>query len=484
MTNSGFNFNNTYIHLPKAFYTELSPVPVRKPEMVTFNAPLASDMGLDFSGINTDAKAALFGGNIMPEGAEPLAQAYAGHQFGHFTMLGDGRAIVWGEHITPSGQRLDIQFKGSGPTPYSRGADGRAVIGPMLREYIISEAMHALNIPTTRSLAVVTNGEKVYRETGMPGAILTRVASSHIRVGTFEYAALQQDKGIIQTFVNYTIDRHYPWIKEEQNKTLSLLKAVIEKQADLIVHWMRVGFIHGVMNTDNMTLSGETIDYGPCAFMDAYNPSTVFSSIDHMGRYAYANQPNIAQWNLARLAETMLPLLDDEIEKAADTIEEVVSGFALLYKDKWLSMMRAKLGLFGVRAEDESLINDLLGWMQRVGADYTNTFQHLTEEKIPQGEPYNDRAFKEWYTHWQAQLAKNTKPLKSSLSLMRANNPAVIPRNHKVEQVLDAATNGDLKPLKNLLNALQEPYKNRSNLKPYQSSPEPEDRVYQTFCGT
>lgn len=484
MTNSGFNFNNTYIHLPKAFYTELSPVPVRKPEMVTFNAPLASDMGLDFSGINTDAKAALFGGNIMPEGAEPLAQAYAGHQFGHFTMLGDGRAIVWGEHITPSGQRLDIQFKGSGPTPYSRGADGRAVIGPMLREYIISEAMHALNIPTTRSLAVVTNGEKVYRETGMPGAILTRVASSHIRVGTFEYAALQQDKGIIQTFVNYTIDRHYPWIKEEQNKTLSLLKAVIEKQADLIVHWMRVGFIHGVMNTDNMTLSGETIDYGPCAFMDAYNPSTVFSSIDHMGRYAYANQPNIAQWNLARLAETMLPLLDDEIEKAADTIEEVVSGFGLLYKDKWLSMMRAKLGLFGVRAEDESLINDLLGWMQRVGADYTNTFQHLTEEKIPQGEPYNDRAFKEWYTHWQAQLAKNTKPLKSSLSLMRANNPAVIPRNHKVEQVLDAATNGDLKPLKNLLNALQEPYKNRSNLKPYQSSPEPEDRVYQTFCGT
>lgn len=484
MDDSGFNFNNTYIHLPKAFYTELSPVPVRKPEMVTFNAPLASDIGLDFSGISTDAKAAMFGGNNMPKGAEPLAQAYAGHQFGHFTMLGDGRAIVWGEHITPSGQRLDIQFKGSGPTPYSRGADGRAVLGPMLREYITSEAMHALNIPTTRSLAVVTNGEKVYRETGLPGAILTRIASSHIRVGTFEYAALQQDKGIIQKLVNYTIDRHYPWIKEEHNKTLSLLKAVIEKQADLITHWMRVGFIHGVMNTDNMTLSGETIDYGPCAFMDAYNPRTVFSSIDHMGRYAYANQPNIAQWNLARLAETMLPLLDDEIENAADTIEEVVNGFGALYKDKWLSMMRAKLGLFGARAEDESLITDLLGWMQQVGADYTNTFQHLTEEKPPQGEPYNDRAFKEWYTHWQAQLAKSTKPLKSSLSLMRANNPAVIPRNHKVEQVLAAATNGDLKPLKNLLTALQEPYKNRSDLKPYQSPPEPGDRVYQTFCGT
>ena len=484
MAGSGFNFDNTYIHLPKAFYTELSPVPVRKPEMVIFNAPLSTDMGLDFSGISTDVKAALFSGNIMPEGSEPLAQAYAGHQFGHFTMLGDGRAIVWGEHITPSGQRLDIQFKGSGPTPYSRGADGRAVLGPMLREYIISEAMHALNIPTTRSLTVVTNGEKVYRETGLPGAILTRIASSHIRVGTFEYAALQQDKGIIQTLVDYTIDRHYPWIKEEQNKTLSLLKAVMEKQADLITHWMRVGFIHGVMNTDNMTLSGETIDYGPCAFMDAYDPRTVFSSIDHMGRYAYANQPDIAQWNLARLAETMLPLLDDEIEKAADTTEEAVNGFGALYKDKWLSMMRAKLGLFGARAEDESLITDLLDWIQRAGADYTNTFRHLTEEKPPQGKPYNDKTFKEWYTRWQAQLAKNTKPLKSSLSLMRANNPAVIPRNQKVEQVLGAATNGDLKPLKDLLTALQEPYKNRSDLKPYQSPPKQDERVYQTFCGT
>ncbi|MDC0065930.1 YdiU family protein [Verrucomicrobia bacterium] len=484
MTGSGFNFDNTYIHLPKAFYTELSPVPVRKPEIVIFNALLAADMGLDFSGISTDIKAALFSGNIMPEGSEPLAQAYAGHQFGHFTMLGDGRAIVWGEHITPSGQRLDIQFKGSGPTPYSRGADGRAVLGPMLREYIISEAMHALNIPTTRSLTVVTNGEKVYRETGLPGAILTRIASSHIRVGTFEYAALQQDKGIIQTLVNYTIDRHYPWIKEEQNKTLSLLKAVMEKQADLITHWMRVGFIHGVMNTDNMTLSGETIDYGPCAFMDAYDPRTVFSSIDHMERYAYANQPAVAQWNLARLAETMLPLLDDEMEKAADITEEAVNSFGALYKDKWLSMMRAKLGLFGARAEDESLITDLLDWMQRAGADYTNTFRHLMEEKPPQDKPYNDRAFKEWYTRWQVQLARNTKPLKFSLSLMRANNPAVIPRNQNVEQVLGAATNGDLKPLKDLLTVLQEPYNNRSNLKPYQSPPKKEERVYQTFCGT
>ena len=484
MTSSGFNFDNTYIHLPEVFYTELVPAPVPKPEMVIFNAPLATDMGLDFSSIGADVQAALFSGNIMPEGSEPLAQAYAGHQYGHFTMLGDGRAIVWGEQITPSGQRLDIQFKGSGPTPYSRGGDGRAALEPMLREYIISEAMHALNIPTTRSLAVVTNGEKVYRETALPGAILTRVASSHIRVGTFQYASLQQDIEIIQTLVNYTIERHYPEIKEDHNKPLSLLKSVIDKQAELIIHWMRVGFIHGIMNTDNMALSGETMDYGPCAFMDAYDPGTVFSSIDHMGRYAYANQPAIAQWNLARLAETMLPLFDEDTKKATDMAEEAVSGFGAVYKEKSLSMLRAKLGLFGVRAEDENLITDLLDWMQRRDADYTNTFLDLTKEALPKGEPYDGETFKEWYTRWQARLAKNMEPLKSSLSLMRANNPAVIPRNHKVEQVLEAATNGDLQPLKDLLAALQEPYKNRSDLKPYQSPPKPEEKVYQTFCGT
>ena len=484
MAGSGFNFDNTYINLPKAFYTELSPMPVSKPEMVIFNAPLAADIGLDFSGISTEVKAALFSGNNMPEGSQPFAQAYAGHQFSNFTILGDGRAIVWGEHVTPSDQRLDIQFKGSGPTPYSRGADGRAVIGPMLREYIMSEAMHSLNIPTTRSLAVVTSGEKVYREKALSGAILTRIASSHIRVGTFEYAALQHDKIIIQTLVDYTIERHYPWIKKEQNKSLSLLKTVIEKQVDLIIHWMRVGFIHGVMNTDNMTLAGETIDYGPCAFMDAYDPRTVFSSIDHSGRYAYANQPHIAQWNLARLGETILPLLYDECENARDTIEEAVNGFGTLYEEQWLSMMRAKLGLFDKREGDESLIIDLLDWMQRAGADYTNTFLYLTEDNLPQGKPYNDSSFKEWYTRWQVQLAKNTKPLKSSLTLMRANNPSVIPRNHKMEQVLEDATSGDLKPLNDFLTALENPYKNRPDLKPYQSSPKQEERVYQTFCGT
>ncbi|MFP6892923.1 MAG: protein adenylyltransferase SelO family protein, partial [Opitutales bacterium] len=313
---TGFNFDNTYGHLPKEFHAKLSPVSAPKPEMVILNLPLATEMGLDFSGLSADSQAALFAGNTIADGAEPLAQAYAGHQFGHFTMLGDGRAILLGEHLTPSGQRLDVQFKGSGRTPYSRGGDGRAAIAPMLREYLISEAMHALNVPTTRSLAVVTSGETVHRETDLPGAILTRIASSHIRVGTYQYAAMQQDKGILESLVEYTNERHYPSIDKDSNKPLELLKAVIEGQAELITNWMRVGFIHGVMNTDNVALSGETIDYGPCAFMDAYDPGTVFSSIDHRGRYAYANQPNITQWNLARFAETLLPLLDNDTEKA------------------------------------------------------------------------------------------------------------------------------------------------------------------------
>ena len=484
MTSSGFKFDNTYLHLPEIFYTKLVPAPVPEPEMVILNTPLAIELGLDFSEISLGKQAVLFAGNQMPESAEPFAQAYAGHQFGHFSRLGDGRAIVWGEHITPTGQRFDLQFKGSGPTPYSRGGDGRAPLGPMLREYIISEAMQALNIPTTRSLAVVTHGEQVYRETTLPGAILTRVASSHIRVGTFQFAALKEDKETIQALLDYTIKRHYPEIKEKQNKALSLLKAVIEKQAELITHWMRVGFIHGVMNTDNMALSGETIDYGPCAFMDTYDPGTVFSSIDHTGRYAYANQPAITQWNLARLAETLLPLINENAEKARDLAEEAINGFGVVYKEKSFSMLRAKVGLFGEQPEDEKLITDLLDWMHQKGADYTNTFLDLTNEAPPKGESYNSDTFKEWHARWQARVVKNTQPLESSLALMRANNPVVIPRNHIVEQALDAATNGDLHPLNDLLAALQEPYKNGSDLKPYQCPPKPEEKVCHTFCGT
>ena len=344
--------------------------------------------------------------------------------------------------------------------------------------------MHALNIPTTRSLAVVTNGEQVYRETSLPGAILTRVASSHIRVGTFQFAALQQDREAIKSLFDYTIKRHPPHIEEKQNKPLSLLKSVIEKQAELITHWMRVGFVHGVMNTDNMVLSGETIDYGPCAFMDTYDPNTVFSSIDHMGRYAYANQPAIAQWNLARFAETLLPLLDDDFDKAKEVAEEAINGFGVVYKEKSLSMLRGKIGLFGKQSEDESLITDLLTWMHQQNADYTNTFMDLTNELPLKGERYESDAFKEWYARWQVRLTKNTEPLESSLSLMRSNNPVVIPRNHRVEQVLDAATKGDLQPLKNLLAVLQEPYNNRRDLKSYQFPPKPEEKVCQTFCGT
>ena len=484
MTNFGFKFDNTYLHLPKVFYTKLPPTPVPKPKLVVLNTPLATDLGLNFSDISSGQQAALFAGSQIPEEAESFAQAYAGHQFGHFTMLGDGRAIVWGEHITPRGKRVDLQFKGSGPTPYSRGGDGRAAIGPMLREYIISEAMHALNIPTTRSLAVVTNGEQVYRETPLPGAILTRVASSHIRVGTFQFAALHRDREVIKSLFDYTIKRHPPHIVEKPHKPLSLLKSVIEKQAELITHWMRVGFVHGVMNTDNMALSGETIDYGPCAFMDTYDPNTVFSSIDHMGRYAYANQPAIAQWNLARFAETLLPLLDDDLDKATEVAEEAINGFGEVYKEKSLSMLRGKIGLFGEQSEDESLITDLLTWMHQQNADYTNTFMDLTNELPPKGECYEKDDFKEWYARWQVRLTKNTEPLESSLSLMRSNNPVVIPRNHRVEQVLDAATNGDLQPLEDLLAVLQEPYNYRRDLKSYQLPPKPEEKVCQTFCGT
>tara|TARA_B100001250_G_scaffold405631_1_gene423416 strand:+ start:1898 stop:3352 length:1455 start_codon:yes stop_codon:yes gene_type:complete len=484
MTGAGFKFDNTYLQLPEIFYTKILPAPVPKPELVILNTPLANELGLDFSNTSLDKQAELFSGNQMPETAEPFAQAYAGHQFGHFTMLGDGRAIAWGEHITPTDQRFDLQFKGSGPTPYSRGGDGRAALGPMLREYIISEAMQALNIPTTRSLAVVNHGKQVYRDTSLLGAILTRVARSHIRVGTFQFAALKEDKETIQALLDYTIKRHYPEIKEEQNKALFLLKAVIEKQAELVTHWMRVGFIHGVMNTDNMTLSGETIDYGPCAFMDTYDPGTVFSSIDHNGRYAYANQPTITQWNLARLAETLLPLINENAEKARDLAEEAINGFGVVYKEKSLSMLRAKVGLFGEQPGDEKLITDLLDWMNQKGADYTNTFLDLTNEAPPKGESYNSDTFKEWHARWQARVVKNTQPLESSLALMRANNPAVIPRNHIVEQALDASTNGDLQPLEDLLTALQKPYKNASDLRPYQCPPKPEEKVCHTFCGT
>ena len=484
MTDFIFQMESTYTELPHVLFSKLSPTPVRQPEVVLFNEKLAEEIGLNLTGMSKEVRTDLFAGNFVPEGTEPFAQAYAGHQFGNFTMLGDGRAIVLGEHQTPSGQRLDLQLKGSGRTPYSRGGDGRAALGPMLREYIISEAMHALGIPTTRSLAVVTTGEKVYRETELTGAILTRIAGSHIRVGTFEFTSLQEDKRVTQALLDYLIDRHFPEIKEKENQTFALLEAVIHQQAELITHWMRVGFIHGVMNTDNMALSGETIDYGPCAFMDAFAPDTVFSSIDHKGRYAYANQPYIAQWNLARLAESLLPLMDGKKEEIIAATEDLLNSFEQIYKSKWLSMMSSKLGLSRVDNEDEKLITDLLSWMHENSADYTNTFRELGKDELPDLELYSTKNFKTWYVRWQSRLKKEKQGLGSCFSLMQSVNPAVIPRNHKVEQALQSSENNDFTHLNNLLNSLKSPYQEREDLLPYQMPPKQSEKILQTFCGT
>ena len=481
----GWQFDNTYARLPEMMLSRLAPVPVQMPKLIILNHTLSKNLGLDFSNLTDEHIASIFAGNLLPQGSESIAQAYAGHQFGHFTMLGDGRAIVMGEHLTPDNRRVDIQFKGSGRTPYARGADGKAALGPMLREYIISEAMHALNIPTTRSLAVVTTGENVIRDTPLPGAILTRVATSHIRIGTFQYITKFGDLKTLKAFVDYTIDRHYPNIKDADSQTLALLKIVMEKQIELITNWMRVGFIHGVMNTDNMAISGETIDYGPCAFMDTYNPETVFSSIDHHGRYAYGNQPAIAHWNLLRFTETLLPLIHDKQDKAIEIAKETINSFSAVYTKHWLGMMRKKLGLFGEENGDETLITDLLSWMQQNKADYTNTFCFLMKIDVPKDKLFQNSTFLNWYHRWQTRLTQNKKPIELSLNLMRTTNPLIIPRNHKVEEALDAASiNGDLVPMYNLLEVLKKPYDNQSAITAYQSPPAPSEHVYQTFCGT
>ena len=484
MKEYGFNFETTYTDLPKHFFSKHKPEPVNKPDLVIINNQLAASMGLDFSDLTEKEKAELFAGNYLPEGCTPYSQAYAGHQFGHFTVLGDGRAYNWGEHITPAGSRLDIQFKGSGRTPYSRGGDGKAVLGPMLREYIISEALYHLGVPTTRSLAVVTTGEQVRRETMLPGAILTRIASSHIRVGTFEFASNFKDKQSVEKLMNYTIQRHYPELRESQNKALDLIKAVMERQANLIVSWMKIGFIHGVMNTDNMTLSGETIDYGPCAFLDEYKPNTVFSSIDRRGRYSFDNQPIIAQWNIARLAETLLPFVNKDPHKAIKLGEQTISEFPDLCKQKWLAMMRSKLGLFDGRPEDEKIISDLLDWMQKNNLNYINTFRNLTRQDQPIGRIYEQKSFIDWWLRWQSRLKKESKSYKSSISLMSDTNPVVIPRNHICEEVLKEAHRGNFKPLRKLLIVLEKPYDDLELNRDYQLPPNPNERIYETYCGT
>ena len=482
---TGWQLQNSYASLPALFHRATLPTPVREPRLVLFNPLLARTLGLDPAPASQPDSAALFTGNRLPEGAKPLAQAYAGHQFGHFTILGDGRAILLGEQITPTGGRFDIQLKGPGPTPYSRSGDGRAALGPMLREYIISEAMHGLGIPTTRSLAVATTGESVTRQHRLPGAVLTRIAASHIRVGTFEFAAAHGDRADLQSLADYTIQRHDPQLAALENPYTAFLQAVMGRQAALIARWLHVGFIHGVMNTDNMSIAGETIDYGPCAFMDSYDPATVFSSIDHQGRYAYANQPHIAQWNLARFAETLLPLLHPDEDESLRLANAAIQGFPSQFETCYLDGMRKKLGLFNEEPGDSSLTADLLECLHLAEADFTNTFRHLSTAQSLPGTPPEAGPFYSWRERWNARRARQPQSIVESSQLMEASNPAIIPRNHQVELALAAATDhNDFGPTQQLLAALVDPFKVDSTHIPYQTLREPGACSYQTFCGT
>ncbi|WHY72634.1 protein adenylyltransferase SelO [Fictibacillus enclensis] len=480
----GWKLENTYAELPKAFFSIIKVKPVDSPEMVVLNHSLAESLGLNVKVLEGEEGVEVFAGNEVPEGSVPLAQAYAGHQFGNFTMLGDGRALLIGEQMTPDGKRYDIQLKGSGRTPYSRGGDGRAALGPMLREYIISEAMHGLGIPTTRSLAVVTTGEPIYRESQLTGAIMTRVAASHLRVGTFEYGANFAEKEDLKALADYAIERHYPEIKKDKNPYVSLLREVQKRQAALIAKWQMIGFIHGVMNTDNMTISGETIDYGPCAFMDTYNPATVFSSIDVQGRYAYGNQPPIAGWNITRFAEALLPLFHDNPEKAIQLAQDVLSEYPLAFNTAWVKGMRCKLGLFNEEEADEALILDLLKIMHKEKADYTNTFRALTlDDRKFSLFVYQD--FQEWEKRWQERRKRQPESQKESKDLMCKHNPAIIPRNHRVEEALKAAEEGNLSVMEKLVSVLKDPYAYSKEQEEYSAPPPPSEAMsYQTFCGT
>ncbi|QKE75064.1 YdiU family protein [Arthrobacter citreus] len=482
---AGWNFDNSYSKLPEFFFAIQDLNPVSSPELVVLNKPLAESLGLDVQALQNEESINVFAGNQIPEGGLPLAQAYAGHQFAHFNMLGDGRALLLGEQITPNNERYDLQLKGSGRTPYSRGGDGRAALGPMLREYIISEAMHALGIPTTRSLAVITTGEQIQRDTRLPGAIMTRIAASHIRVGTFQYVSRWGSVNELKDLADYTIKRHYPEIKsDDPNRYLLLLKGVIKRQVSLIIKWQMVGFIHGVMNTDNMTISGETIDYGPCAFMDTYDPATVFSSIDLRGRYAYGNQPKMAGWNLARFAETVLPLLHDDQEKALEIAQDAISEYPIAYVDNWVAGMRKKIGLFNEEEQDKSLIDELLEIMEKNKADYTNTFRALSYGQ--QDEPlFETTEYKKWENQWQKRLNRQSESKEESLQLMKDNNPTVIPRNHRVEEALEAATkDGDYSVMEKLVKVLSNPFVKSKEQVNYCSLPPDPDRPYQTYCGT
>ena len=477
-------FDNTYARLPARFYARVEPTHVAAPRIVRVNRDLALLLGLDPAALDAD----MLAGNRLPAGAEPIAQAYSGHQFGHFSpTLGDGRAILLGEVVGSDGRRYDIQLKGSGPTPFSRRGDGRAALGPVLREYLIGEAMHALGIPTTRALAAVTTGEPVYRETALPGAVLTRVAASHIRVGTFQFFASQGDAESVRTLADYAIARHYPDLAGNYR---GFLDAVIARQAELVARWLHIGFIHGVMNTDNMAISGETIDYGPCAFMDTYDPATVFSSIDEAGRYAYGRQPRIAAWNLARLAEALLPLLGPNQEAAIESAKQAIASFAPRFEPAYLSGMRRKLGLETGQEGDDELTQDLLRHMQESGADWTLTFRALARAAEGNDAParalFSPRAaWDAWAERWKARLAHEPGPPAERAAVMRALNPLYIPRNHLVEAALNAAVQSDdYRPFEELLGVITKPYERRPGLERFAQPPRPEERVLATFCGT
>jgi serine/tyrosine/threonine adenylyltransferase len=487
-----FPFQNSYTALPANFFARVAPTPVTSPRLIKLNRPLAIHLGLDPDRLSSPEGVEILAGKRLPDGADPIAMAYAGHQFGHFVpQLGDGRAILLGEVIDADGVRRDIQLKGSGPTPFSRRGDGRAALGPVLREYIVSEAMAVLGIPTTRSLAAVMTGENVMRETPLPGAVLTRVASSHIRVGTFQYFAARGDTEGVRRLADHVIGRHYPQLANAERPYHALLEGVIARQADLIARWLLVGFIHGVMNTDNSSISGETIDYGPCAFMDHYDPATVFSSIDEQGRYAYANQPRIALWNLTRLAECLLPLFSDQQDKAIEEAQLALEGFAERFNSAYQAGLRSKLGLFTERDGDQALAQDLLDAMAKNHADFTLTFRRLSEAALNPDDKdvrqlFADPAvYDEWAVRWRQRLSDEPQDPAKRRAAMRSVNPAFIPRNHRVEAVIEAAVNrDDFAPFEELLTVLSHPYEDQPAFASYAEAPEPHQRVLQTFCGT
>jgi uncharacterized protein YdiU (UPF0061 family) len=488
-----FPFQNTYAALPDGFFARVAPTPVAAPRLIKLNRPLAVRLGLDPDLLESPEGAEILAGKRLPEGAQPIATAYAGHQFGHFVpQLGDGRAILLGEVIDIDGIRRDIQLKGSGPTPFSRRGDGRAALGPVLREYIVSEAMAALGIPTTRSLAVTVTGESVMRETVLPGAVLTRVASSHIRVGTFQYFAARGDTEGVKRLADHAIARHYPQAAQAERPYHALLEGVVTRQAELVARWLQVGFIHGVMNTDNTSISGETIDYGPCAFMDHYDPAAVFSSIDEQGRYAYANQPRIALWNLTRLAECLLPLFSDDKDKAIEEAQSVLAEFPAKFTAAYQSGLRQKIGLFTARDGDEALVQDLLDAMAKNKADFTLTFRRLSAAAEDAARDQDARthfadpvAYDEWAARWRQRTAEEPQKPAERAAMMRTVNPAFIPRNHRIEAVIQAAVAGDdYAPFEELLAVLAKPYEEQPAFADYANPPEPHQRVLQTFCGT